>query len=231
MPRETLLARTLVELADTLVADFDVVELLTLLTDGCIDVLDVGAAGLMLVAPDGDLRVMASSSEANPGRFKKAARRVVRHGWRVGVGGGSSRCGGRGRGLCGRGVRRGGDGAQPRSCRGVRCSLRGRCCGRGPFRRVPRRSFQCVALEGLWRAVSSLRRCPRVWHGVSQAGRVADLAAVGDVVGAGVAAEHDGSTWRAQPPVGSGGWVQCGVTFEQQSAPSALLEWRLDGGG
>jgi GAF domain-containing protein len=64
MPRETMLARTLVELADTLVADFDVVELLTLLTDGCIDVLDVGAAGLMLVAPEGDLRVMAASSEA-----------------------------------------------------------------------------------------------------------------------------------------------------------------------
>jgi GAF domain-containing protein len=64
MPRETMLARTLVALADALVADFDVVELLTLLTDGCIDVLDVGAAGLMLVAPEGDLRVMASSSEA-----------------------------------------------------------------------------------------------------------------------------------------------------------------------
>jgi GAF domain-containing protein len=64
MPRETMLARTLVELADTLVADFDVVEVLTLLTDGCIDVLDVGAAGLMLVAPEGDLRVMAASSEA-----------------------------------------------------------------------------------------------------------------------------------------------------------------------
>lgn len=63
MSRETLLAKTLVELADTLVADFDVVELLTVLTDGCIDVLDVGAAGIMLVAPDGDLRVMASSSE------------------------------------------------------------------------------------------------------------------------------------------------------------------------
>ena len=64
MPREAMLARTLVELADTLVADFDVVELLTLLADRCVDVLDVGAAGLMLVAPDGDLRVMASSSEA-----------------------------------------------------------------------------------------------------------------------------------------------------------------------
>jgi GAF domain-containing protein len=64
VPRETLLAKTLVELADTLVADFDVVELLTLLADRCVDVLDVGAAGLMLAAPDGDLRVMASSSDA-----------------------------------------------------------------------------------------------------------------------------------------------------------------------
>jgi len=64
MPREALLARTLVELADTLVDDFDVVELLTLLTDRCVDVLDVTAAGLMLVSPGGDLRVMASSSDA-----------------------------------------------------------------------------------------------------------------------------------------------------------------------
>jgi len=63
MPREALLARTLVELADTLVADFDVVDLLTLLADRCVDVLDVAAAGLMLASPDGGLRVMASSSE------------------------------------------------------------------------------------------------------------------------------------------------------------------------
>ena len=64
VPREALLARTLVELADTLVADFDVVELLTLLADRCVEVLEVGAAGLMLAGPDGELRVMASSSEA-----------------------------------------------------------------------------------------------------------------------------------------------------------------------
>ncbi len=64
MSREATLARTLVELADSLVADFDVVELLTLVADRCVEVLDVEAAGLMLVAPDGDLRVMASSSEA-----------------------------------------------------------------------------------------------------------------------------------------------------------------------
>ena len=64
MTRETLLARTLVELADTLVDDFDVVDLLTRLADSCVDVLDVGAAGLMLASPSGELRVMASSSEA-----------------------------------------------------------------------------------------------------------------------------------------------------------------------
>jgi GAF domain-containing protein len=62
--REALLARTLVELADTLVEEFDVVELLTLLTDRCVQVLNVSAAGLLLKAPGGDLRVMASSSEA-----------------------------------------------------------------------------------------------------------------------------------------------------------------------
>jgi GAF domain-containing protein len=64
MPREALLARTFVEVADSLVDDFDVVELLTRLADRCVELFDVGAAGLMLVAPDGDLRVMASSSEA-----------------------------------------------------------------------------------------------------------------------------------------------------------------------
>src|SRR5207244_7829797 len=56
--------RTFVELADTLVDNFDVVELLTLLSDRCVEVLDVAAAGLMLAAPEGDLRVVASSSEA-----------------------------------------------------------------------------------------------------------------------------------------------------------------------
>ena len=64
MPREVILARAMVELADTLVDDFDVVELLTRLTARCVDVLEVSAAGLMLVSVDGDLRVMASSSEA-----------------------------------------------------------------------------------------------------------------------------------------------------------------------
>ena len=64
IPREALLAQALVRLADSLVEDFDLVELVNALTEGCVDVLDVAAAGLMLVAPAGDLRVMASSSDA-----------------------------------------------------------------------------------------------------------------------------------------------------------------------
>src|SRR5258705_892684 len=64
MTRESMLAKTFVELADSLVTDFDVVEVLTLLVDRCVDVLDVGAAGLMLAAPDGELRVMCATSES-----------------------------------------------------------------------------------------------------------------------------------------------------------------------
>ena len=63
-PREAHLVRTLVSLADNLVANFDVVELLTIVADSCVDVLGAGAAGIMLVAPDGGLRVLASSNEA-----------------------------------------------------------------------------------------------------------------------------------------------------------------------
>ena len=54
-------------------------------------------------------------------------------------------------------------------------------------------------------------------------GRGADLPPVGDTVGVGVAAEQDGSTGWAQPPVRSSGGMQGGITFEQQSTPSALL--------
>jgi GAF domain-containing protein len=64
MSREALLAQSFVQLADNLVNDFDVVDTLTLLADRCVGVFDVDAAGLMLVSPDGELRVLASSSDA-----------------------------------------------------------------------------------------------------------------------------------------------------------------------
>ena len=64
MPKEALLLRTLVELADNLVDDFDVVDLLDHLSERCVEALDVASAGVMLAAPGGDLQVVASSSEA-----------------------------------------------------------------------------------------------------------------------------------------------------------------------
>lgn len=64
MTREATLTRTFVELADSLVDDFDVTELLTLVAERCVEVLDVDAAGLMLADVDNQLRVVASSSEA-----------------------------------------------------------------------------------------------------------------------------------------------------------------------
>jgi GAF domain-containing protein len=51
-------------MAYTLVDDYDVVELLTGLTDRCVNLLGVSAAGVMLASPAGDLRLMASSNEA-----------------------------------------------------------------------------------------------------------------------------------------------------------------------
>lgn len=64
MPRESLVIATLVELADSLVDDFDVIEVLTLLSNRCVDALAVDAAGVLLVAPEGDPQYIASSSES-----------------------------------------------------------------------------------------------------------------------------------------------------------------------
>jgi GAF domain-containing protein len=54
---------TFVKLADTLVSDFDVVDLLDRLVRTCVDVLQAKAAGLLLLDKGGHLRVMASSNE------------------------------------------------------------------------------------------------------------------------------------------------------------------------
>src|ERR1700684_2087378 len=59
-----LLSDTFVELADTMVADFDVIDFLHLLTDRSVALLSASAAGGMLADPRGVLRVAASSNEA-----------------------------------------------------------------------------------------------------------------------------------------------------------------------
>jgi GAF domain-containing protein len=61
--REAQLTATFVALADTLVADYDVVELVHTLIDTCADLLDAAGAGLTLAATDGQLEVLASTSE------------------------------------------------------------------------------------------------------------------------------------------------------------------------
>jgi GAF domain-containing protein len=60
---EGRLSRTFVGLADTLVRDFDVVDVLNELVTSCMELLNASAAGLVLADPGGALRVMASSSE------------------------------------------------------------------------------------------------------------------------------------------------------------------------
>jgi GAF domain-containing protein len=64
MSRESDVVQALVEMSDTLVEDYDVIDVLTALTDRCVHVLGVSAAGVMLSSPHGDLRLVASSSEA-----------------------------------------------------------------------------------------------------------------------------------------------------------------------
>ena len=59
-----LLSETFVELTDTMVADFDMIDFLHILTDRSVKLLDVSAAGLLLADPRGELRVVAASSEA-----------------------------------------------------------------------------------------------------------------------------------------------------------------------
>src|ERR1700751_5480542 len=62
-PREALVLDAVVSLVDSLLDDFDVVDLLTELTERCADLLDVEAAGFLLADPLNQLRLLAATSE------------------------------------------------------------------------------------------------------------------------------------------------------------------------
>ena len=61
--RESELSRTLVEMADTLVADFDVVELMQHLVDEAVTLFGASQAGLLLGDQRSGIRVVATTSE------------------------------------------------------------------------------------------------------------------------------------------------------------------------
>jgi ANTAR domain/GAF domain len=62
-PRETRVLDAVVSLVDSLLDDFDVVDLLTELTERCAELLDVAAAGLLLADPLQKLHLLAATSE------------------------------------------------------------------------------------------------------------------------------------------------------------------------
>ena len=63
MAREQRIVATFVEFADTLVADFDVVEFLHRVAERCVELLDCVETGVLIADAAGGLRAMASSSE------------------------------------------------------------------------------------------------------------------------------------------------------------------------
>jgi hypothetical protein len=62
-PRETRVLNAVVALVDSLLDDFDVVDLLTSLTEHCAELLDIEAAGFLLADPLQQLRLLAATSE------------------------------------------------------------------------------------------------------------------------------------------------------------------------
>src|SRR3954462_2645145 len=64
MAREQRLAEVFVELADTLVEEFDVADFLQVLPERCVELIDADAAGLMLDDQRGNLQVIASTHES-----------------------------------------------------------------------------------------------------------------------------------------------------------------------
>jgi len=65
LTREQRLLQMFASLADTLVDGYDVVELLQLLVDSCMELLDTTAAAILLADATGELDVIVSTSEAS----------------------------------------------------------------------------------------------------------------------------------------------------------------------
>ena len=63
MSREQQLTRAFVELADTLVDEFDALDFMHTLTERAVQLLDADAAGLILIDQRGQLQVVASTSQ------------------------------------------------------------------------------------------------------------------------------------------------------------------------
>jgi hypothetical protein len=61
--RDDLIGRTFVELADTLVEGYDLLEFLLMLAERSVELLGITEAGVVLADPQGNLRALASSSE------------------------------------------------------------------------------------------------------------------------------------------------------------------------
>ena len=60
--RELHVTNALVELIDSIITEFDVVDLLTTLVIRSVEILGVAEAGILLTDSDGNLRVLAASS-------------------------------------------------------------------------------------------------------------------------------------------------------------------------
>jgi GAF domain-containing protein len=61
--RQAPTATAFVEIVETLVSEFDVMEVLTVLASRCVELLGAAAAGILLADADGQLRVIGASTE------------------------------------------------------------------------------------------------------------------------------------------------------------------------
>lgn len=61
--RESALTAAFIDIVDTMVADYDLIDMAHRLVGHCVDLLDVSAAGLLLTDGQGNLGVLASSNE------------------------------------------------------------------------------------------------------------------------------------------------------------------------